>query len=149
MPHSSLNVFLPGSLSYLTSIPVPFHLSLLLGEFAGELSILKLSDGLVFELCGEVSGGFTNDQLSCRLVITSDGGVFTFISKSTVLDGQCVLILVQPVDYAFAEGDLLTSFCPFQSNLLPVDLARKANSLLLLCVAVLKRYNDLQTLLCR
>lgn len=137
----------PWSFSDLPSIPVPLDLGLLLGQLARELRIIELGDGLVFELCAEVGRRLADDQLGGGLVVPGDHRVLALVGQRAVLDGERVLFFVDPVDDAFAEGDLLAGLHPLHSGVGSVGLAGEADGLLLLSVDVLRRNHDLQTLL--
>lgn len=137
----------PRSFSDLTSVSVPLDLSFLFGQLACELCVLKLGDGLVLQVYGEVCRRLADDQLCGGLVVCSHGGVLALVCQRAVFDGQCVLVFVHSVHNAFVEGDFLAALHPLQGGIGPVDLAGEAHSLLLLSVDVFQRNDDPQTLL--
>ena len=140
---------LPWSFSDLTSVSVPFHFSLILGQLAGELCIFKLCDGLVFELVCEVCGSLADDQVCCGLVVSSDRGVVSFVSQGTVFNCQVVLVLFSPVHNALAEGELLATLHPAQFGPRSVHFTGEGHCILLLGVNILQRNHKPQALLCK
>lgn len=138
---------LPRSFFDFTTVSVPLDNGLLFGQFAGELCVFKLGDGLIFELCHEVCRRLADDQLGRALVIADEGGVLALVIHDAVFDCQGVLQSIHPVDQALAERHLLAGLHPAHRHLLAIHLANEADGFLLLGLDVLDGVQELQLLL--
>lgn len=90
----------------------------------------------------EIRRRLADDELCCGFVVSGYGCVLTLVGQGAVFDGKRMLVFVDSVDNAFAEGDLLAGLHPLQSGVGPVDLTREADGLLLLSVNVLRGHHN-------